>query len=125
MPQASKNLQNAPQGPCYNCKSYDHWTKDSPSPRQPRPNLAIPTLARYCLDCGIKHLVSNCLHNLDHKGKAPLNMIKFIPSPKTTPTPSGEEIEGIKPLNLVTWAQAQNNTQINEETQIEKSLRNS
>ena len=25
MPQTNRKPQNAPQGPCYNCGSYDHW----------------------------------------------------------------------------------------------------
>ena len=127
-PQASKKLQNDPPGSCYNCGSYDHWARDCPSPRQPRPSQANPTilaLARYCLECRIKHLVMVYPHNLDHKGKAPLNLIKIVPSPKTTPTPSGEESEGVKPLNVVTQAQKLNNLGINEETKIEKTSRNS
>ena len=74
---------------------------------QDQANLAILGLARYCLECTITHLVADCPHNPDKKGKAPLNEIEVIPSPKTITTPSGEESEGIKPLNVVT--QAQNN----------------
>ena len=83
--------------------------QDCPSPRQPIPNqanLAMPALARYCLECGIKHLVMDCPHNPEKKGNSPLKAIEVIPSPKTTPTLSGEENEGVKPLNAVTKAQA-------------------
>ena len=58
-----KKPQNAPQGPCYNCGSYDHWARKCPSPKQPRPppaNQALLALARYCLECGITHLVAGC-----------------------------------------------------------------
>ena len=115
------------QGACYNCGG-DHWARDCPYPRQPRPNQAnptIPTLAWYYLECGIAHLVTDCPHNPNKKRKAPLNRIEVIPSPKTTLTPSGEESEGVKPLNAVTQAQAQNNQMINEETQTKWSSRTS
>ena len=69
-------------------------------------------------------LVANCPHNLDKKGKAPLNTMNVIPSPETTHVPSDEESEGVKPVNVVTQAQARHNPMINEETQIERSLRN-
>ena len=82
MQKPPKKPQNTPQGPCYNCGSYDHWARHCPSPKQPRPppsNLAIPTLARYCLECGIMHLVADFPHNLDKKEKAPLNTMNAIP----------------------------------------------
>ena len=41
------------------------------------------------------------------------------------PTPSGEESEGKKPLNVITWVWKCSNLEINKETQIENSLRNS
>ena len=128
MQQPPKKPQNAPQGPSYNYGSYDHWARDCPSPRLFRPspaNPAIPTLARYCLECGITHLVADCPHNLDKNlGKAPLSTMNVIPSPKATPVPSGEESEGVKPMTVVTQAQARNNTMINKETQTKKSFRN-
>ena len=79
--QGQKQAPNLPLGPCYNC-SGDHLIKDCPYPRQPRPNPAnnVPALARYCLECGIKHLVSDCSLNLDKKGKATLNLLETIPS---------------------------------------------
>ena len=70
------------------------------------------------------HLVVNCPHNHDKKGKAPLNTVNVISSPETTPVPSGEESEGAKFMNVVTQAQARNNLMINEETQTERSLSN-
>ena len=56
--QGPKRAPNLPLGPCYNC-SGDHLIKDCPYPRQPRPNPAnnVLALAKYCLECGIKHLV--------------------------------------------------------------------
>ena len=50
--------------------------------------------------------------------------MNVIPSPKTTPVPSGEESEGVKPVNVVTQAQAKNNPMINKETQTERSSNN-
>ena len=78
--------------------------KDCPYPRQPRKTnatLTIPTLARYCLECGIKHLVLDCPLNLEKKGKVALNLLETIPSS------SGAESEGAKPVNVVTRDQAQ------------------
>ena len=90
-----------PLGPCYNF-SGDHLIKDCPYPRQPRPNLAnnVPALARYCLECRIKHLVSDCSLNPDKKGKATLNLLETIPSS------SGNESKDIKFAKVVTRAQA-------------------
>ena len=64
--QGPKQAPNLPLGPCYNY-SGDHFIKDCPYPRQPRPNPTnkVPVLARQYLDCGIKHLVFDCLLNLD------------------------------------------------------------
>ena len=73
MPMAPKRAPNLPLGPCYNCSS-NHLIKDFPHPRQPRQMpmaSAIPTLARYCLECGIKHLVLN--YPLDPKKKGESN----------------------------------------------------
>ena len=81
MQQPPKKPQNAPQGLCYNYGSYDHWARDCLSPKQPRPpatNLAIFALARYCLECGITHLVTVCPHNPDKKGKTPLNTVNVV-----------------------------------------------
>ena len=70
------------------------------------------------------HLVVDCSHNLDKKGKSPLNTMNVILLPKTTPVPSGLESEGVNLVNMVTQDQDRNNPKINEETQIEKSSRN-
>ena len=76
--------------------------KDCPYPRQPRPNLAnnVPALATYCLECGIKHLVSNCSLNSDKKGKPTLNLLETIQSS------SGNESKDVKFVKVVTRAQA-------------------
>ena len=52
-----------------------------------------------------------------------MNAIKLIPSLEATSTPNGEESEVAKALNVVTQAQRQNKPMINEENQIEKSLK--
>ena len=70
------------------------------------------------------YLVADCPNNLDKKGKTPLNTMNVIPSLETTPVPSGEESEGVKPVNMIIGAQARNNPMINEEIQIEWSSRN-
>ena len=103
MPMAPKRAPNLPLGPCFNC-SENHLIKDCPYPRQPRQtnvNPIVLALARYCLECGIKHLVSNCLLNPEKKGKVALNLLETIPSS------SGNESEGAKLVNVVTRAQAQ------------------
>ena len=82
MPMAPKRAPNLPLGPCFNY-SENHMIKDCLYRRQPRQTnatLAIPTLARYCLECGIKHLVSDCSLNPYKKGKATLNLLETIPS---------------------------------------------
>ena len=58
----------------------------------------ILVLTRYCVDCGIKHLVQDCPIHPDKKGKATLNFIETIPS--------GAESEGYKYVKVVTRAQA-------------------
>ena len=60
----------------------------------------MPSLARYCLECGIKHLESNCSLNSDKKGKATLNLLETIPSS------SGNESKDVKSVKVVTRAQA-------------------
>ena len=76
--------------------------KDCPYPRQPRPNPTnnVIALAKYYLDCGIKHLVSDCSLNTRKKGKAILNLLETIPSS------SGNESKEVKYLKVVTTAQA-------------------
>ena len=70
------------------------------------------------------NLVADCPHNPDKKGKTPLNTMSAISSPETTFVLSGEESEGVKPVNVVTQAQAQKNPMKNEEIQMERSSRN-
>ena len=70
------------------------------------------------------YLVADCPHNLEKKGKTPLNTVNVIPSPDARPLPSGEESEGVKPVNVVTQAQARNNPMINKKTQTERSSNN-
>ena len=79
--QGPKQAPNLPLGPCYNC-SGDYLINNCPYPRKPRPN---PTnnalaLAKYCLECGIKHLVFDCSLNPKKKGKATLNLLETIAS---------------------------------------------
>ena len=103
MPMAPKRAPNLPLGPCFNY-SENHLIKDYPYPRQPRQTnatLAIPALARYFLECGIKHLVYDCPLNPKKKGKVALNLLETILSS------SGTESEGAKPINVVTRTQAQ------------------
>ena len=99
--QGPKQAPNLLLGPCYNYLG-DHLIKDCPYLRQPRPNHAknVSTLARYCLECSIKHLVSDCSLNLDKKGKATLNLLETIL------LSSGNESEEVKSLKVVTEAQA-------------------
>ena len=59
----------------------------------------MSTLA-ICLDCGIKHLVFDCLLNPNKKGKATLNMLETIP------LSSGNESKDVKSIKVVTRAQA-------------------
>ena len=75
---APKRPPNAPLGPCYNC-SGDHLIKDCPYPRQLRQgnvSSLVPSLTRYYLDCGIKHLV--IVRSILKKGKATLNIVETI-----------------------------------------------
>ena len=99
--QGPKWAPNLPLGPCYDC-SRDHLIKDCPYPRQPRPNLSnnVPALARYYLECGIKHLVSDCSLNLEKKGKATFNLLETIASS------SRNESKDFKSIKVVTRAQA-------------------
>ena len=78
----------------------------------------MPTLARYYLDCGIKHLVSNCLLNLGKKGKATLNLLETILSS------SGNESREVKYVKVVTRAQALKDVaqQMDGEEKFEKSF---
>ena len=77
----------------------------------------MPALARYCLECGIKHLVSDCSLNLDKKGKATLNLLETIASS------SGNESEDVKSVKVVTRAQALKDTtqQMDGEEKSKKS----
>ena len=77
----------------------------------------MPALAKYCLDWGIKHLVSECSLNLDKKGKATLNLLGTIPSS------SGNEREEVQFVKVVTRAQALKDAaqQTDGEEKFEKS----
>ena len=57
-------------------------------------------LARYYLDCGIKHLVSDCSLNPEKKGKATLNLLETIP------LSSGNESKEVKSFKVVTRDEA-------------------
>ena len=61
-------------------------------------------MARFCIDCGIKHLVQDCPMHPDKKGKTSLNYVGKIPS---TGMPSSLESDRVVPLQAITRAQAQ------------------
>ena len=44
----------------------------------------LPPIARFCIDCAIKHIISNCPMNLENKGKVALNLVDLIPSPNSS-----------------------------------------
>ena len=67
--------------------------------------MSLQFIACYCIDCGIKHLVSDCPLNPDKKGKATLNVVEILPSS------SGNKSE-VAPVNVVTRAQAQKNAEV-------------
>ena len=56
-----KRAPNAPLEPCYNSTG-EHLIKDCPFPRKLRQTetAIVPMLIRYCMECGIKHLVADC-----------------------------------------------------------------
>ena len=98
-----QNKQRKPNGQfgqCYNCAADDHFARDCPQPKRLRPFIPtsnlIPVLTRYCVDCGIKHLVQDCPIHPDKKDKATLNFIETIPL--------GAESEGYKSVKVVTRA---------------------
>ena len=66
----------------------------------PKPSNNVTALAKYCLECGIKHLLSDCSLNSDKKGKATLNLLETIPSS------SGDESKDVKSVKVVIRAQA-------------------
>ncbi|WP_208972785.1 hypothetical protein, partial [Escherichia coli] len=76
---------------------------------------SVPALNRYCLECGIKHLVSDCPLNPEKKGKATLNILETIPST------SEHENEEITPVQVLTRAQRKKNpeTKLSEEEKSE------
>lgn len=68
-----KRALNMPLGPCYNYSGH-HLIEDCPHPRKSQQiNIAtaVPALARYCLYCGVKHLVHDCPLNPEQKTKQP------------------------------------------------------
>lgn len=64
-------------------------------------STAILALARYCLDCGVKHLVQDCPLNPERKDKATMNLVE------TCPSSLGNESEKVPLAKVVTRAQAQ------------------
>ena len=80
MPQVPKRPPNVPLGPCYHCGG-DHLIKDCPYLHQPRSTHGVPDLTRFCVECAIKHLVSECPLNPKNNRKATLNAVETIPSP--------------------------------------------
>ena len=61
----------------------------------------VLALARYCLDCGVKHLVQDYSLNPEQKNKATINLVETFPSS------SGNESEKVPLAKVVTRAQAQ------------------
>ena len=98
MPMAPKRAPNLPLGSCYKY-SENYLIKYCPYPRQPNLALAVLALARYCLECGIKHFFYDCPLNLENKGKAIGNLLETIPL-------SSGKSKGTKPINVVIRAQA-------------------
>ena len=74
----------------------------------------LPPLTRLCDDCGVKHLVQDCLMNQEVNAKAPtnLNIIKVWPS---TISPSSSEIDVVILIQVVTRAQARELKEENED----------
>ena len=102
MSMAPKRAPNLPFGPCYNCLD-NHFIKDFPHPRQPRQvPMANPiqNLARYCLECGIKHLVQYFTLSPKKNVKATLNLLDTIPS-------NGNQCEEVILVMAMTRAQDQ------------------
>ena len=106
-----------PLGPCYNCLG-NHLIRDCPHPRQSRQTnvtTIVPALARYCLDCGVKHLVQNYPLNPEQKNKATVNLVETIPAS------SGNESDKVLLAKVVTRAPAQEQKQQPHPTEDEKS----
>ena len=78
-------------------------------------SLAVPALARYCLDYGVKHVVQDCLLNPERKDKATMNLVETIPSSL------GNESEKVPLAKVATRAQAQAQKQTPPPTEDEKS----
>ncbi|MCO5552365.1 hypothetical protein L7F22_005876 [Adiantum nelumboides] len=108
----AKEAPNAPLGPCYNCAG-DHLIKDCPYPRQVKPaeTTSIPMLARFCIECGIKHLVVDCPSNPE-KNKQTHTHIHSV-----TVHPSGSSDENIETVSVeaITRAQARANAEVQTE----------
>ena len=104
----AKRAPNAPLGPCYNCAG-EHLIKDCPFPRQPRQTetSTIPVLARFSIDCGIKHLVGDCPSNPDRNKRTNLNSVIVHPSGS-----SDENIEETVPVDAVMRAQTRANAEV-------------
>ena len=81
---------------------------------------SIPPIKRFCVDCGIKHLIQDCPSNLEFKGKTSLNLVELIPSP----CQSSSKSDPIVPINVITRAQVREQEQSGEESwKPKKSVR--
>ena len=103
--------------PCYGC-GCDHWFRDFPIKKDQAPSI-LP-IRRFCTNCKIKHLIQDCLPNLELKGKTSLSMVEIIQSS----CHSSLESNPIVPINVITRAQARKQEQSGEESmKPEKSVR--
>lgn len=99
-----------PMGTCYRCKG-DHYVRDCPELKadvQPSADRAtgVAPLARFCLECRIKHIVQDYPINPDNKGKKSitLNMVEVL---NLEGSPNTSEAEQTVPFQAMTRAQAQ------------------
>ena len=78
---------------------------------------SIPPIRRFCVDCGIKHLIQECPSNPRLKGKTSSNLLESIQSPYHSSSKSD-------PIVPITRAQARDQEQSKEDSmKPKKSVR--